>query len=227
MHSHFKVKLKIFSLLFPVVFFLTLLLLPACAKKIDYFSYVSELRQNIFLAENEDFSLRVYSVAKESPYIADGIPREISHRTEVYLIAPSGEKDCRLSFLFNEETYGGEMSYDNVKSEYYFSCTLDISKLTALDCTISYGETEITLNAKSVLNGDELSPKSILQYVQKENMDLFTNLTDKYGFSGEIYIRLIYEENAYYYIGIIDRTGKIYAFLTNAKNGKILAKRES
>ena len=52
-------------------------------------------------------------------------------------------------------------------------------------------------------------------------------MTDKYGFTGEIYLRLIYEETAYYYVGIIDRNGNIYAFLVNAQTGKILAKRQS
>jgi uncharacterized membrane protein YkoI len=52
-------------------------------------------------------------------------------------------------------------------------------------------------------------------------------MTDKYGFKGEIYFRLIYEGNPYYYIGIINRNGEITAFLINAKTGKTLARRNS
>ena len=50
-------------------------------------------------------------------------------------------------------------------------------------------------------------------------------MTDKYGFSGEIYLRLIYEDSPYYYVGIIERNGTVHAFLINAQTGKILAKR--
>ena len=52
-------------------------------------------------------------------------------------------------------------------------------------------------------------------------------MTDKYGFAGEIYIRLLYEEAPYYYVGIIDRSGGCNAFLMNAETGKILARRQS
>ena len=62
---------------------------------------------------------------------------------------------------------------------------------------------------------------SRIQFRQIESM------TDKYGFTGEIYIRLIYEDAPYYYVGIIDRNGTINAFLLNATSGKILAKRQT
>ena len=51
-------------------------------------------------------------------------------------------------------------------------------------------------------------------------------MTDKYGFSGEIYLRLIYEDSPYYYVGVINRNSEVNAFLLNAETGKILAKRK-
>ncbi len=201
--------------------------LSACEKKIDYFQYVSELRNNIFLAQTENISLRIYSVAKETPYMADGIPKEVSTRTEVYLITPSGDKTCNLSFTVNGKNYGGEMSYDNVKAEYYYSCTLDSSEFTEITCEIEYGESSMQLNALSVLKNNTLSPKEILNTVLLAETNLFESLTDKYGFAGEIYLRLIYEDAPYYYLGVIERNGKVNAFLVNAQTGKILARRQS
>ena len=199
----------------------------ACKKKIDYFSYVSELRENIFIDETEEYSLRAYSVVKETPYRADGIAMETSRRIEVYFIAPQGDKNCKLTLTLEGEEYGGEMSFDNVKTQYFWTCTLDVSKCSMLNFSIQYGESSLDFTAKSVLNGKELAPALILQNIINENPDVFSVLCDKYGFAGEIYIRLIYEENPYYYVGIIDRTGKIYAFLVNAVTGKTLAKRVS
>ena len=119
------------------------------------------------------------------------------------------------------------MSFDNVKTEYYFSCTLDISKASELPCRIEYGDTTLEMNALSVCTEDTLTPQNILKNLQTEEAELFASLTDEYGFAGEIYIRLIYEESPYYYVGIIDRNGQIHAFLLNATTGKILAKRTS
>ena len=119
------------------------------------------------------------------------------------------------------------MSFDNVKADYYFSCTLDVSSLSSIPCHIKYGETELELNAVSVRNENTLPYATVLKNLQTEEAELFSSLTDKYGFAGEIYIRLIYEDSPYYYIGIIDREGNINAFLVNAETGKILAKRQS
>ena len=171
--------------------------------------------------------MRVYAVAKEHPYTADGIPRDVSQRAEFYLTAPLCDKNYTLSFYVNGEEYGGEFSFDNVKSEYYFFCTADLSAIQSIRCIIGDGETQSEVNALSVLTGEELSARDILNHVQTENAELFISLTDQYGFAGEIYIRLIHEENNYYYLGIIERTGKIHAFLLNASTGKILAKRET
>lgn len=215
------------KLLFILAIFFFVFGVSACRKSVDYGEYLSELRANVFLANHEDFSLRIYAVRKENPYKADGIPCESTHRTEVYLVAPSGDETCNLSFHAGEKDYGGEMSYDSVRAEYYFSCTLDLSEYSRVDCKISFGEKDITLSAISVRNENTLSPKSVLAKLVKSEKTLFQSMTDKYGFSGEIHLRLIYEDAPFYYVGVIDRNGKINAFLINAQTGKILAKRSS
>ena len=215
------------------LFALFIVLLIACTVIVgckksdpDYFAFVSENRNNILLAEEDGFSLRVYAVEKEYPYVADGVKRETSTRTEIYLTAPSGDKTYHLAFEIEGKTYGGELSFDNLKTEYYFSCSADASTLESLSCTLTFGETEKQLVAKTVKTPDTLSSKQILQDLQKTESELFSSRTDEYGFAGEIYIRLIFEEHPYYYLGIIDRNGKITAFLLSAETGKILAKRQ-
>ncbi len=202
---------------------LPLLFLGACAKKTNYFDYVSECRSNIFLASNEEFSLKIYAVYKESPYLSDGIPRDCSQRFEAYLVAPAGTEKTELSFEQEGKRVGGEMSYDHVKREYYYSCTADISALSSLPFTVRYGEKEWSGNATSVRSEKTLAPKQVLNEVVTANPDLFQAMTDKYGFAGEIYLRLLYEGATYYYVGVIDRNGRIHAFLLNAESGKILA----
>ena len=220
--------LKRFSIVLASLFFFVLLpFFSSCKKELDYFDYVSELRSNIFLAETETFSLRIYAIQKENPYASDGIPMEKSTRTEVYLVAPSGEKTYELYFTVSEKTYGGEMSFDNVKAEYYFSCSLDVSELLEIPCSIECDGTQTELCAISVKNEATLTPQNALNKLRTAESELFESMTDKYGFSGEIYLRLLYEDFPYYYVGIIDRNGKTNAFLLNAETGKILAKRES
>ena len=226
--SSFSHPIKVLRTTFALLLLLCLsACLFACQKEIRYFDYVSELRNNVFLVSDDEFSLRIYSVRKESPYSADGVPREMNVRTELWLVAPSGDQECNVSFTVDGETHGGKMSYDNVKAEYYLSCNLDISTLSTLTCSISYGETTRELTAKSVLSKETLSPETVLKNLVLSEQELFSSMTDKYGFAGEIYLRLIYEDSPYYYVGVIDRSGKTSAFLINATSGKILARREA
>ncbi len=222
-HPHKKNRLWRFLLFLLALF--SAFLFTSCRKSIDYFDYVSELRNNIFLAKSETLSLRIYAVTKENPYQTDGVKQVVSSRFEAYLVAPEGNQATTLSFQIGERTFGGEMSYDNVKGEYFYSCTLDVAEQTSIPCTIVYGDAETVLTAKSVLTAHTLSPKIALEKLIAENRDYFDSLTDKYGFAGEIYLRLIYEESPYYYFGVIDRTGKMHAFLMNAETGKVLAHR--
>ena len=198
----------------------------ACNKKVDYFSYVSELRSNILCAQTDEYFLSVYAVEKEYPYSLDGVKRETSMRTEIRLLAPSGDKTYEISFQHNGSTYGGEMSYDNVRAEYYYSCSLDVSSATEIDCMLICEDKQVSLCAKTVKTENTLSPQNVLAKLQETESELFSSLTDKYGFAGEIYIRLLYEDFPYYYIGVIDRNGYTSAFLMNGETGKILARRQ-
>ena len=152
---------------------------------------------------------------------------QTSRITEIRFFAPSGDKDCRLSLQIDGKEQSGEMSYDNVKAQYYYSCSLDVSNLKEVACVVFYDETSIEFLAKSVKTQTTITPQNALDIVQKDEHELFNDMTDKYGFAGEIYLRLIYEESPYYYVGIIERNGKVTALLLNAESGKILAKRKN
>ena len=221
--------IKKYKLLRPICFFLCILLAlftSGCKHEINYFDYVSELRSNIFLAENEDVRLRIYSVVKEYPYATDGIAHEKTARTEVYLLAPDGTQNYTITLYIEDNEYGGELSYDNVKGEYFLSFSLDTSNLREIACDLSCGETQIQCTAASVLRENTLVAQDILANVQSYSPDLCQEMTDKYGFAGEIYLRLLYEDAPYYYVGVINRKGEITAFLVNATTGKVLAQRK-
>ena len=204
-----------------------LLVCTACKKETDYFSYVSEICDNMLLAEDENISVRAYAIKRESPYLADGIPREQSTRAEFFIVTPSGDQDCSIYFTIGKKQFRGDTSYDNVKAQFYYSCSVDISETSSLTIQIVYGDTTHELTAKSVKNEKTLSPKKALDCLRKSKEQVFTDLTDEYGFNGEIYIRLLYEDSVYYYIGITNRNGKTHAFLLNGQTGVVLAERKN
>lgn len=201
--------------------------LVSAAKKLDYFDYVSELRSNVLTAETDDFALRAFAVEKEYPYAADGVKREMTKRAEIYFIAPSGDEPSTVNFQVGGKSYGGEMSYDNVKEEYFFSVSADITNADTLDFFVEYGKEQLTFHAVTVKKQTTISPKNALEKLKENETELFSSLTDEHGFVGEIYLRLICEGEPYYYVGLITKDGKVRAFLLAADTGKVLAKRET
>lgn len=201
--------------------------LISATKNLDYFDYVSELRSNLLTAKDKDFSLRVFAVEKEYPYVADGVKRETTLRTEIYLTAPTGDEPCSVSFSVNGKNYGGEMSYDNVKSEYFYSVSADSSQLELLPVEISYGKETLSFTALTVKKQTTLSPRELLNTLKENEKETFNLLTEDNAFVGEIYLRLICEDEPYYYVGLITKDGKTRAYLLTADTGKVLAKRET
>lgn len=219
---------RAFSFTLAILFlFAFLALFVSCKKSEDYFSYLSEYRSNLFLAETEHFSVRVYALEKEHPFVADGMVGEKTKRAELYITAKDGSESCTVLFHADNQKYGGEASYDSVKREYFYSCAVDISSLPSLPLSVQFGDSKYEVTAHSVKETDTLSGEQILNILQEKETALFTSLTDKNGFSAEIHLRLLYEEAPYYYVGVVEKTGKITAFLLDAKTGEILAKRES
>ncbi len=212
------------ALLFVVAF---LTLFSSCKKSEDYVSYLSEYRSNLFFAETEHFSVRAYALEKEHPFVADGMVGEKTKRAEVYITTKDGSENCMILFHANNHEYGGEASYDSVKREYFYSCAVDISSLTSIPLSVQFGDSKYEVTAHSVKKPDTLNGEQILNLLRAQEAELFTSLTDKNGFSAEIHLRLLYEETPYYYVGVVEKTGKITAFLLDADTGAILAKRES
>ena len=62
------------------------LFFSACKREEDLFSYVSECRSDIFTCETEEFSLKIYAVFREHPYLSDGIPHEHTNRNYLRMV---------------------------------------------------------------------------------------------------------------------------------------------
>ncbi|MDE7401348.1 MAG: hypothetical protein K2N17_04775, partial [Clostridia bacterium] len=55
----------------------------------------------------------------------------------------------------------------------------------------------------------------------------FDNLTEGRNFSGEISVRLLYDEGCFYYVGVCNREKQVHAYLVDGVDGRIIAERES
>ncbi len=201
--------------------------LTACNRPQDLTALVSEYRNNLFLYEDETLSVKAHNIEREYPYVADGYKGEMNCRVELFVSAAEEVKSCEVYFLVGGVQHGGEASYDGVKQQFYFSCAADVADAPSLQVRVLLDETEKELTLRSVKTPDLLPLPELLKTLFSEEEELKKRLTENGGLACELYVRILYEDAPYFYVGVVDRKGTIHAFLLHGKTGEILAKRTS
>lgn len=197
-------------------------LASGCAKKTDYLKYVSEKRTDIFLYEDDEVSVKIHCSQKEQPYAADGICGSVSPLAEVFVSLPKTYDKVEISL----NGYGGEMNYQAVQSVYFLSFSASPFEGDGVDVNLVYGENEKTYRALNVKQGTVMSCDDAVFCVAEHAKELFASLTENGIFSGEIFVRLLYDEGCYYYVGVCDRQKHVTAYLIDGEHGKVIATRE-
>ena len=210
-----------------------LVLAAGCSKEPNLTDYVSEYRSNIYVGTQDKYSIFVSCGTREYPYRADGTPADCSDLFEVALTAADNTRTYKISFALDGKTYEAELSFDNVRMIHTYSQSIpapDAEKIDFTVCDADDADAEkISLTAQSVKAGQQvLSLGQLLDAVKKDNSKIFGAHTSGNKFSGELYVRLLWNDGAcYYYVGVIDTDGKTFAILADASTGKTLATHES
>ena len=204
-----------------------LLLVPlftGCAKT-DYYDYASEIKEDIFCTETENFTLSVSCVSREYPYIADGISCPKSNLVEISLV--SDEKAAYEVYIEGEKPVGGEMTYRTYAGDYYWSASTENFFSEKIELRVVKGEESEEVIATSVKSEKTLSPREALARAVEAEKETIEAMTGKDGFEGEFYIRLLRRDTNYYYVGIIDRQGGTLSLLLDSETGEVLARRKT
>lgn len=224
-HYPQRLFLPIFRILLLLACIFCTLTFSACKKELDLTEYVSEYRNNLLLYSSDDFSVRMQNVVKEYPYVADGYKGEQTKRVELIITPPQGVEHCVIRFYTDGVEHKGEASYDNVKRHFYYSCTATVENAYTVPLSLTFDEEEKEITLTSVKTDDLLPLKEVLRLAFESEKELSKKLTPNKEFEGELYVRLLYEDSPFFYVGIVDRNGKVTALLLDGKTGKVLAKR--
>ena len=224
-HFFKKLLLPITRILLLVFTIFCLLFASACKRELDLTEYVSEYRNNLLLYSGEDFSVRMQSVVKEYPYVADGYKGEQTKRVELIITPPQGTEHCEVRFYADGAEHSGEASYDSVKRHFYYSCTATAENAYTVPASLTFDGRDQEITLTSVKTDDLLPLQDVLRLAFESEKELLKKLTPNKEFEGELYVRLLYEDSPFFYVGIVDRNGKVTALLLDGKTGKVLAKR--
>ena len=224
-YSQYKyfMKKKYLPLLIPFALLCAFLLFfTGCNKSVNYLSYVSEKRTNIYLYEDDNVSIKIHCVSREYPYNADGVCGQINDLIEVFVTLPKTYNEVEVSLSAGE----GEMNYQAVESRYYLSFTAKELTGDSVDVTLTYDGESKTYSALSVKYAGVMSCDDAVKCVIEHDKTLFENLTQNGLFDGEISVRLLYDEGCYYYVGVCDKTKHITAYLIDGERGIVIATKD-
>ncbi len=198
--------------------------LSACGGGDDT-AYLSEARSDLFCAETEAFSLALACVSREYPYIADGIPCEMSDLVEITLEDRQDAEDYRV-FVLGEREYGGEMSYRSIRDDYFYSQGVDVFPQGSVSLRVEWEGGSCEVAATSVKTADTLSVKDALKKAEEAVPEQMKALRQDGRLNAEFYVRLLKRDKPYYYVGITDRDGNTLSLLLDGATGEVLARRD-
>lgn len=210
-------RLKFFAVFAAVL--AALCTISGCRREPDYFNYVSEMRENVYIYADDNAEIKIYCSKKEQPFVADGYKGKINPVVEIFIKLPKNPEELEVSV----EGLGGEMNYQSVENRYYLSFTAEGFTSDGVDVTLTAdGETKV-YPALSVRYAAVMSCEQAVKCVVEHDGEYFKRLTENGIFNAEIFVRLLFEEQCYYYVGICDKEGNIQAYLLDAEHGRVIA----
>lgn len=200
----------------------------SCKRKIDYFSYVSELRKDVFAGENERFSVVVWAGAREKPYAADGIKNQTGLSLTVKVIRKDDTGEAvSVVVKFDDKSYEAKTGFHPVKSA--LCAEIDVDKLPEkqLICEVSCGETSDVITLSSKKNENTISYGEALEKAALKASEFLKANTKNGRLSAEIAVKLLCENDRnYYYVSFLSVSGEKKAYLVDGEDGSILAERD-
>lgn len=200
----------------------TVCFLCGCGKQVNYLSFVSEKRSNIYLYSDDGFEIKIHISERETPYSADGIKGDMSSFTEIFVTLPKNYDEVNISVA----DISGQMNYKAVENCYYLSTSGGNISGDSIVVTLTYNGESAEYTALSVLYDGVISCDDAVKCVLEHDKDIFKSLTQKDIFLGEIFVRLLYDQGCYYYVGVCDRDKKISAYLVDGERGNIIATKQ-
>ena len=207
-----------------LVAFCLLLFVSSCKNDIDLEMYLSEKRTAVYFVKGEDYSLTVYGEEREDPFISDGYvgsaKKFITVRLEDY---QKSLDDASVTITFDGVSLTGKFEYSPLNGKFCTELETDsLPTSTQITATVKNGGEEKTFTLQGyALEGVDY--KTALSSVSKTAKTEIENMLSQTS-SLEVRLRIILEEDRiYYYVSLIDKTGKTLAYLVDGANGQILA----
>lgn len=213
--------------LISVLLCIMLFTFSACKKKQSpHEKNISQLRQEIFVAHTDNYTVFLYPEKRENPLDNDGQVGKIENFVIIKLIFKNQQPETdvfNVQFTINNIPYSGKFEYKPISNLLQCIVKVEDINFNSLYATLKCGNETNALNFAPQKNSSTVNHLDALNYL-KENDSTAKELLSLNDY--EIRIRLIDNDGYdYWFIGIISNEKNV-SFLLDGESAEILAKKD-
>ena len=218
--------------------FIIMFTLSGCGKattKSIVMNNLAEVRYNVFEGESENFSITFMSGMREDPYCADGLANPLIEFGVITLVSKNegavydaAQKKYTITIDFN--SYNGDFDINPFDR----SLVADIQKVVSDTSNISIQVlvadiTEIVTLTNGLSNATINYDKALTLALNELKTEIKPLIKNKQ-LHAEVYIKIITDLNRtfnkfYWYVALLDDSGKTIAVIIDPISGELVAKR--
>ena len=196
--------------------------ISGCAVNVDYTRYITESRSEIYIYSDDDTNIKIYCVSREQPYCADGICGNLCNLREIFITFTKTPESVEIII----DGFTAEMNYEAVEKQFTLNYSAAALNADGVDISLICDGIQKNYRVLNVKDNGVISCEQAVKCAAEYDAELFKNLTTRRDFKGEIYVRLLYDEGCYYYVGVCDRDKNITAYLLDGGIGKVITSKK-
>lgn len=225
-------KKKILIVLFAICAFC----LTACGNKdLKLNDYLIEERQNLFIAQDEVYTVSLSSGMREENYNFDGVKNNMTEFGIVTIArldsAPMGNFDYNYTIKVDDQTFTGKLEKSEVENSYIADIEKRVNDSSSVSVQIVFGSTSFNKEMTNISSKFEVNSNKAIEIANQTLKKDIKQLTSDKNNKIEAVMKIVKDSssadpcNYYWYVGVVSTNGEILGVLVDSSNGQIIAKK--
>lgn len=225
-------KKKLFILLLAICS----LCLTACGnKELNLNDYLIEERQNLYIAQDDVYTVSFSSGLREENYNFDGIKNNMTEFGIVTISrldsAPMGQLDYNYTVKIDDQTYTGTLAKSEVENSYAADIQVKASENATINVQIVFGSYSFNKEMVNTSSNFEVDCNKAIEIANQALKKDIKQLTSDKNNKIEAVMKIVKDtsssnpSNYYWYVGVVSTNGEILGVLVDSSNGQIIAKK--
>ena len=226
-------KKKLLILMF---LFVSILSLSACGgKDLNLSDYLIEERNNLFVANDELYTLNLSSGLRESDYKFDGV---ITDKIDFAVITfvrndnlPLANDTYAYIVKINDEEFSGFLEKSPVDNTYVADLGVAVNDDAIVSAKISFTGYTFSGDLTNISSAFGYNKNNVIEIANNELKEEIKNIMQDNNVKIEVVTKIMKDyssvdmKNYYWYVGVISTNGDTLGLLIDANSGEIIAKK--